>query len=108
MLQKYPEDPLGGIVTLKSRTHSSPSSGKQELYDGAGIYISSVEINNIHVDAGKRPSEILNKLLEYFFDLQTLAADPNQLNKTVTRACIGNYIYCILFSSYFFCFFFGL
>lgn len=41
--------------------------GKQELYEGSGVFISTVEIQNIHIEAGKRPTEVLNKLVGFFF-----------------------------------------
>lgn len=62
--------------------------GRQELYDGSGIFISKVEINNIHTEAGKRPTEILDKLLGHF-NLQTLASQRESLDDTIVHACTG-------------------
>lgn len=72
-----------------SSNHFFPGPGRQELYDGSGVFISKVEIQNIHIEAGKRPTEILNKLLGYFFDLKTLASQRNNLNDTIVHACTG-------------------
>ena len=74
---------------LQSTNHFLPGPGKQELYEGSGIFISKVEIQNIHIEAGKKPSEILNKLLGYFFDLRTLASQPKSLDDRIVHACIG-------------------
>ena len=67
--------------------HAGP--GGQEVYDGSGVFISKVEINNIRAEAGKRPTEILNKLLGHFFDLQTLASQRESLDDTIVHACTG-------------------
>lgn len=74
---------------LQTTNHFLPGPGKQELYEGSGIFISKVEIQNIHIAAGKKPSEILNKLLGYFFDLRTLASQPKNLDDRIVNACIG-------------------
>ena len=66
-----------------------PGPGKQELYEGSDIYISKVEIQNIHIEAGKKPTEMLNKLLGYYFDLQTLASQRNRLDDRIVHACTG-------------------
>ena len=62
--------------------HFHPGQGKQELYEGSGVYISKVEIQNIHI-------EMLNKLLGYFFDLQTLASQRESLDDKIVHACTG-------------------
>ena len=69
--------------------HFHPGPGKQELYEGSGVYISKVEIQNIHIEAGKRPTEMLNKLLGYFFDLQTLASQRENLDDKIVHAFTG-------------------
>jgi len=69
-----------------------PGLGKQELYEGSGVYISKVEIQNIHIEAGKRPTEMLNKLLGYFFDLRTLASERENLDDKIVHACTGTLI----------------
>ena len=62
--------------------------GRQELYDGSGIFISKVEINNIHTEASNRLTEILDKLLGHF-NLQTLASQRESLDDTIVHACTG-------------------
>lgn len=52
--------------------------------------MSSVELNSIHMDAGRKPSEVLNRLLDYYFDVETLAGPPESLDKNIVRACTGN------------------
>ena len=69
--------------------HFLPGPGKQELYEGSGVYISKVEIQNIHIEAGKRPTEMLNKLLGNFFDLRTLASQRENLDDKIVLACSG-------------------
>ena len=67
--QQTPSTYFSPEASPPSIHHYSSAPGKQELYEGAGVYLSSVQLNSIHVDAGKKPTEILNKLLEHFFDL---------------------------------------
>ena len=59
------------------------------LYEGSGVYISKVEIQNIHIEAGKRPTEMLNKLLGYFFDQHTLASQRENMDDNIVHVCTG-------------------
>ena len=74
---------------LQTTNHFLPGTGKQDLYEGSGIFISKVEIQNIHIEAGKKPSEILNKFLGYFIYLRKLASQPKSLDDRIVHARIG-------------------
>lgn len=80
---------MEAVDTTSYNKHFHAGPGRQELYDGSGVFISKVEINNIHTEAGKQPTEILNKLLGHFFDLQTLASQRKSLDNTIVHACTG-------------------
>ena len=77
------------MATANYNKHFHAGPGRQELYNGSGVFISKVEINNIHTEASKRPTEILNKLVGHFFDLQTLASQRESLDDTIVHACTG-------------------
>ena len=67
MLHVSTKDHYGG-------DHSTPGYGKQELYAGSGVFISCVELHTILTKStiGK-PQELLEQLVTYFFDDETLA-----------------------------------
>ena len=80
---------MEAVDSTNYNKHFQARPGRQELYDGSGVFISKVEINNIHTEAGKRPKEILNKLLGHFFYIQTLASQRESLDDTIVHACTG-------------------
>ena len=82
--------------------HYEGGQGKQELYGGAGIFISCVELHTILSRAIGKPRELLGQLVNYYFDDETLAKsvplqgsrskDKNVLDQKIVHALIGKNI----------------
>lgn len=80
----------------------TPGNGKQELYPGAGVYISCVELHHIHDKAGYSPSEIITSMMALFFSEDEMATSVpfrengskqkgKVLQQNILHAIIGNY-----------------
>jgi len=93
---------------LANTRHYEGGQGNQELYSGAGIYISCVELHTILTKAMGKPQELLGQLVNYFFEDQTLAMsvplqgsrseDKYVLDPKIVHALIGQFY---LFLCYF-------
>ena len=61
------------FIQGRHHDHLSPGNGKQELYAGAGVYVSCVELHHIHDRAGYNPADIITSMMNLFFTEEEMA-----------------------------------
>lgn len=63
------------VLFIQGQHHDlfSPGNGKQELYTGAGVYVSCVELHHIHDRAGFNPADIITSMMSLLFTQEELA-----------------------------------
>ena len=61
------------FIQGRHHDHLSPANGKQELYAGAGVYVSCVELHHIHDRAGYNPADIITSMMNLFFTEEEMA-----------------------------------
>ena len=61
------------LIQVQKHDHFTPGNGKQELYPGAGVYISCVELHHIHDRAGYNPADIITSMMAFFYSEEEMA-----------------------------------
>jgi len=76
------------VLFIQGQHHDlfSPGNGKQELYTGAGVYVSCVELHHIHDRAGFNPADIITSMMSLLFTQEELATSvPFRENGSKTK-----------------------
>lgn len=76
------------VLFIQGKFHDlfSPGNGKQELYTGAGVYVSCVELHHIHDRAGFNPADIITSMMSLLFTEEELATSvPFRENGSKTK-----------------------